>query len=96
MSAASKANKRQSRFIYSIIFWTAELFEWKQIPFVKQQNMISYSVYNQRINIWIKQDNKISIRMQPQNKVEKDVDITEITEILSRFNDICQYSDEGK
>ena len=94
MCAAIKANKQKT--IYNIIIHTAELFDWNQIENVKQTNMISYSVGHQRINIWIKHNNKISIRMQPQNKIQKNINVTEIIQVLNTFNDICQYSEEGK
>lgn len=94
MSVASKTDNRID--VYNIISKTAELLDWIRIKNVKQQNMVSYVMGNQRINIWIKVNNKITVRMQPRGNIQKDISVAEIIKVLTEFHCICQYSDEGQ
>ena len=94
MSVASKADKRI--FIYNIINNTAKLFGWIEIKNIKQPNMISYLIGNQRINIWIKLNNKITVRMEPRGKIVKDIAVIRIIKVLNDFNCVREYSDEGQ
>ena len=81
--------------IYRTIQVAAQTHEWREIS-TKNQNMLSFRKQSQRINIWIKQNMTITIRVQPMEKVYKDIHIDSMTAKLDDTDDLITFGNEGK
>lgn len=80
---------------YSIINEISQTYQWTEIS-TKSQNMLSFKKQSQRINIWIKQNMKITIRIQPMEKVYKDITIDLLNVVLQNVENLITFSDEGQ
>ena len=102
-SVANKSLRLQQIDVYKLIVSAAEIYGWHQIQMQKKQiNMLSFQCLNQRINVWIKQNQKISVRIQPLEYVRKDVRISNFMNILKDCHEVIEnetyycYKDEGQ
>ena len=99
IKSASMAIKSLKQIITNDIITSAtEIYNWDKIE-THSQNMLSFKHSTQRINIWIKKNMKITIRIQPMEYVKKDTNISDLSDILKECNDILQnkeFHDEGQ
>ena len=93
----SKFEKRQhdKKSIIKLIQNAAEMYGWKRIKCNSQnQNAFSHLQCKQRINIWLKKSEKITIRIQPLEMIFKDVEPKILDATLQNVN--ASIINEGK
>lgn len=82
--------------INELIENAAMKFRWKAIP--TKGKMLSFMQSNERINIWIKKNLKVTIRIQPMETIKKDINLIELKQELKNVNTLIlsqEFDDEG-
>lgn len=101
---ADESDSVANKSLRLLIVSAAEIYGWDPIQMQKKQmNMLSFQCLNQRINVWIKQNQKITVRIQPLEYVRKDVRISNFMNILKDCHEViqneihyCYSKDEGQ
>ena len=85
--------------IHQLIQQFAVESNWKPIQ-TKSNQMLSFLQLNQRINVWIKKNMTVTIRIQPMEQTKKDINLVSLKEELEKINDIIlesvQFQNEGQ
>lgn len=87
--------QHDKKSIIKLIQNAVEMYGWKTIKCNSQnQKVLSYFQCKQRINIWLKKSEKITIRVQPLEIIFKDIEAESLEAILQNVND--SIINEGK
>ena len=91
-------NDEEKNAIHEIINKSAQQYNWISIK-TKNNQMLSFMQSNQRINIWIKKNIKVTIRIQPMEEIKKDIESVSLKSELQKINDVIlkhEFEKEGK
>lgn len=84
-----------SSSIYKEIQVVAQTYEWREMT-TKSENMISFKKDSQRINIWVNKKMRVTIRIQPMERIYKGIKVDFLSTTLYEINDLIAFGNEGK